>query len=104
MILEFPANATPDFFFIPCDPFTHEPNGYRENGTWRVEYDEAEELPLLFEMNKRGKTPEQITDYEEAAERARLYSKMDGPGRWIALGKLEVMDKQQEMRENGPIS
>ena len=97
MKLEWSADATPDFFFIPCDPFTHKPRGELVNGTWRVEYDEAEELPLLFEMNKRGKTPEQIADYEEAAERARLYSKMDGPGRWIAQGKLAVMDKQREI-------
>jgi len=89
------------FFFIPCDPFTHEPLGERVNGTWQVEYDAAESA-LLLEMNKRGKDPETVALYEEAAERLRLYAKMDGPGRWIARGKLEVMNKQREMRENGP--
>ena len=103
MILEFAADNTPDFFFIPCDPITHEPLGERVNGTWCVDYD-AGALALLFDANARGKDPETVALYEEAAERLRLYAKMDGPGRYIAIGKLEVMEKQREMRENGPIS
>jgi hypothetical protein len=92
MILEFPADNVPDFFFIPCDPFTHEELGYRENGTWRVEYD-ADALELLFNTNVRGKDPEIVALYEEAAERARLYGKMDSPARYIARGKLDVMNR-----------
>jgi len=97
MKLEFPADNVPAFFFIPCDPFTHEPQGELVNGAWLVDYD-AEALALLLETNKRGKGPETVALYEEAAERARLYSKMDGPGRWIAQGKLAVMEKQRDRR------
>ena len=109
MKLEFPADATPDFFFIPCDPITHEPHGERVNGTWCVDYD-AGALALLFDANKRGKDPETVALYEKAAERLRLYSIIegnwahsldDGVERMIARGKLVVMEKQRETQRNG---
>ena len=51
------------------------------------------------ELGTCGKDPETVALYEEAAERARLYSKLDGPGCWVARGKLDVMEKQRETRE-----
>ena len=104
MILEWDAEKTETLckegkllFFVPCDPFTHEPNGERVNGTWCVEYDAAE-TALLIDVNKHGKDSKTVALYEEAVERAQLYAKMDGPGRYIAMGKLDVMEKQRERR------
>ena len=69
--LEWPADNVPDFFFVPCAPFTHEPRGKCIDGVWRITFTE-DELALLLEMNKYGKTVEQAAQYEEAAH--RLYN------------------------------
>ena len=49
--LEWPADNVPDFFFVPCAPFTHEPRGKCIDGVWRITFT-REELVLLLEVNK----------------------------------------------------